>query len=553
MRLWSATGTLAAIAASLALAEPAQSLTFGEPVRLSSVGADGDTSRGTGLASIAYAPVSGGRFLVAYRADGGTTDNEYEIWFRLIGPSGGPLGPDTRLSFAGTEGGTQAEANFASVAYNALSNEFMVAWQETDTEPTEDEIEVFFARVSADGVPVDLNGGAAGYGIRISDTSPAFLDFSGDPSITVNQATGEALVAFTDLRPGGDANHDIAVQRLSAAGAEIPGTADSIISEVTTLGWSGAPAATYNAALDQYGVAWDQATGGGYFQALTPSGGQVPPNDVSYFPPVLHAGPAIAPAGPAGWQIAAQTAAGQVGVIRANAAGVPTASQLALTGSGSIAALAADTLGGGFLVTGTGVGPPARELGADGAPVDAQVPAGLGGGVQATSPAIAFDSTARRWLLAATVLPAGGEFEVYGAFSGAGATPPGPVPTPASPTPSAAPPPAAPAAKPKAVSFSSVTTLPSTKACVSRRAFRIRIREPAGVDVVDARVFVNGKRVKVVKSVRRTATVDLRGLPKGRFKVKIEVRTADDRKVSGTRTYRTCAPKRRSGPGRPKV
>lgn len=38
---------------------------------------------------------------------------------------------------------------------------------------------------------------------------------------------------------------------------------------------------------------------------------------------------------------------------------------------------------------------------------------------------------------------------------------------------------------------------------------------------------------------------DRRDRPRGRIRVKIEVRTVDGRKVSTTRRYRTCAPKRR--------
>jgi hypothetical protein len=38
---------------------------------------------------------------------------------------------------------------------------------------------------------------------------------------------------------------------------------------------------------------------------------------------------------------------------------------------------------------------------------------------------------------------------------------------------------------------------------------------------------------------------DLRGLPKGRFKVRVRAVTTDGRVVSDDRTYRSCAPKRR--------
>ena len=77
---------------------------------------------------------------------------------------------------------------------------------------------------------------------------------------------------------------------------------------------------------------------------------------------------------------------------------------------------------------------------------------------------------------------------------------------------------------------------------MSRRKFQIRvkrIRDQGAYKRVE--VSVSGKRTKVMRGVRDTATVDLRGLPKGRFKVRITVTLADGRKVTSTRRYRTCA------------
>src|SRR4029079_7091721 len=89
---------------------------------------------------------------------------------------------------------------------------------------------------------------------------------------------------------------------------------------------------------------------------------------------------------------------------------------------------------------------------------------------------------------------------------------------------------------------SRILTLPSSKRCVSRRKFRIRVKRLKGQGAYKrVEVTVNGKRSKVVRGVRDTAVVDLRGLPKGRFKVRITVTLADGRKVSSTRKYRTCA------------
>jgi hypothetical protein len=122
---------------------------------------------------------------------------------------------------------------------------------------------------------------------------------------------------------------------------------------------------------------------------------------------------------------------------------------------------------------------------------------------------------------------------------------PRPPSTPSDPQPSVPPSPSTPSAALPAVKVASVVTFPSAKACVSRRSFRIRLRSPKGGKLKEAVVSLNGKRVQVVKGKRLTAPVDLRGLPKGRFTVKIAVTLVDGRKVSGTRRYRTCAPKRR--------
>jgi hypothetical protein len=92
---------------------------------------------------------------------------------------------------------------------------------------------------------------------------------------------------------------------------------------------------------------------------------------------------------------------------------------------------------------------------------------------------------------------------------------------------------------------------PSNRRCVSRRKFRIRIRERRGIQIEAAIVLLNGRRIKVVKRrvfarQRHTATVNLRGLPKGTFKLKITVLTSAGDSLTGTRTYHTCTKKRRS-------
>jgi hypothetical protein len=128
-------------------------------------------------------------------------------------------------------------------------------------------------------------------------------------------------------------------------------------------------------------------------------------------------------------------------------------------------------------------------------------------------------------------------------------TTPPPVVTASTPAP--APPAVIPTVRPPAVAavklpaFATVVTLPSTRRCVSRRRFRIRLRQPKGARIASATVELNRKKAATRRGARITAPIDLRGLPKGRFTVKITLVLADGRKVTGSRRYRTCAPKKR--------
>ena len=89
----------------------------------------------------------------------------------------------------------------------------------------------------------------------------------------------------------------------------------------------------------------------------------------------------------------------------------------------------------------------------------------------------------------------------------------------------------------------SVIALPSTRACVSRRAFSIRLRGARGERVVRAVVRVQG-RPPLTVTRRLSAAIVLKGLPKGRWTIRVDV-TTTKRTLKLTRAYRTCAPKRR--------
>ncbi len=74
-------------------------------------------------------------------------------------------------------------------------------------------------------------------------------------------------------------------------------------------------------------------------------------------------------------------------------------------------------------------------------------------------------------------------------------------------------------------------------ACVSRRRFTVRL--PRGARL--ARASVHGRRLALhAGHGRLRGTVDLRGLPPGRFALRVVVRLADGRRVTLVRRYRTC-------------
>jgi hypothetical protein len=88
-----------------------------------------------------------------------------------------------------------------------------------------------------------------------------------------------------------------------------------------------------------------------------------------------------------------------------------------------------------------------------------------------------------------------------------------------------------------------VITAPANNVCVSRRDFTIHVIQIKHLVYRQVSVYVNGHRVSVARGARVSAPVNLRGLPKGQYTVKIAVTTSSGRRITGTRTYHTCAAK----------
>jgi hypothetical protein len=96
------------------------------------------------------------------------------------------------------------------------------------------------------------------------------------------------------------------------------------------------------------------------------------------------------------------------------------------------------------------------------------------------------------------------------------------------------------------LNFARSVTLPSAKRCLSRRKFKIHLRDPADDPLKQVAITLAGRRISVERHANRiAATVSLQGLPKGVFTVRIRALTVLGHTLSGHRTYHTCIAKLR--------
>jgi hypothetical protein len=232
--------------------------------RVSDMGPTGTAGFSAELPAVAHNPVAN-QYLVAWVGDDDTgplVDNEDEIFVQLLGANGAEEGPnDRRVSDMGPDGNISNGANFPSLAFNATSDEYLVAWEGDDAVSGDDEIHV--QRLAASGAEVGTNDR------RISQMGP-----DGDsgfrantPRVAVGPGGSEYLVAFDGeddtpaLLNGG---FEVFAQRLAPDGAEIGG--DDV--RVSTMGAEGDPlsdglaaSVAYGSRANEYLIAWEGDTG----------------------------------------------------------------------------------------------------------------------------------------------------------------------------------------------------------------------------------------------------------------------------------------------------
>ncbi|PTL58636.1 S8 family serine peptidase [Paraconexibacter algicola] len=126
--------------------------------------------------------------------------------------------------------------------------------------------------------------------------------------------------------------------------------------------------------------------------------------------------------------------------------------------------------------------------------------------------------------------------------------PPAPTPTPSA-TPAPQPTPTTgqglPTGERPAKVVPSLLGGPSTKRCLSRRTVRVTLKAPKGTTLRSVVVTVNGTRRRTVTGTGLRRAISLAGLPKGRVVVKVLATTTTGARLTASRTYRTCTPKKR--------
>jgi Pro-kumamolisin, activation domain/Bacterial Ig-like domain (group 1)/Subtilase family len=114
------------------------------------------------------------------------------------------------------------------------------------------------------------------------------------------------------------------------------------------------------------------------------------------------------------------------------------------------------------------------------------------------------------------------------------------------------PPISTPAAKRASPPLAQVLGLPSAQKCLSRRALTVHVHAPAGQKPLSVKLTLGKKVLRTVKFIKGknhkipSTVINLKGLPKGTFTLKILVKTKSKKTYSATRTYHTCVARKKA-------
>lgn len=177
-----------------------------------------------------------GQFLVVW-ADG--RNASWDVYGRLVGPDGKPAGADFRIS------DSSSDDLCADLAWGSNTNRFLVVWEDYRTYSRG--ADVYGRLVGADGKPV----GTADY--LISGPGAVTDDYA--PAVAWGAVTQQYLVVWSDYRSYDARGADIYGRRVTAAGT-VTG-ADFRISGPDAVESDKAPAVAWGATLNQFLVVWE--------------------------------------------------------------------------------------------------------------------------------------------------------------------------------------------------------------------------------------------------------------------------------------------------------
>jgi hypothetical protein len=203
--------------------------------------------------AVAYNPTAN-EYLVVWSGDGLVlTDNELEIFGQRVSADGTAIGADFRISTVGTDGDPDRNGAGPAVAYNASLDEYLVVWQ-ADALATDQQFEIFGQRINADGTEDGTDD------FQISDVGS-----DGDParnatrpSVACCSAANEYLVVWQDDGAAADNEFEIFGQRVTATGSEEG--ADFPISNAGDLSGTRVaehPSVAFNSTDDEFLATWD--------------------------------------------------------------------------------------------------------------------------------------------------------------------------------------------------------------------------------------------------------------------------------------------------------
>ncbi len=226
-------------------------LPTGAYFQISDVGLAGSTSFIGTNSAVAFNPVTN-NYIVAFQGDE-VVDNENEIWVRRVDNLGTVIDTDeVRLTNFGPDGATTFGAFTAAVAYNSTNSDTLVTFHgDDDTAPLVDGENEVFGQIVTDTMLVD-------YQTRGADDGPAHV-----------RVAGMRLGALTDNDPDGlpsvdadgDDNNNLDDEDAIAAAIEFAASAPVLSVNVTNT--SGGAATLYG---------WIDYDGDGVFENATERG-----------------------------------------------------------------------------------------------------------------------------------------------------------------------------------------------------------------------------------------------------------------------------------------